>query len=120
MSAQIHLPKDAHPADNSRAVAEVRERDASRDALPRFLGERKYTIRKAAELMMISASRLRRLIGEGQVPHLRLGGRLYVMEADMEAYLADNYLTSRPPTLTRTPRLSMLPPEVTASKHLRR
>lgn len=48
-----------------------------------------YTVPEAADLLRISERFARQLIASGDLPHRRVGRRVLVTEADIDAFLDD-------------------------------
>ena len=84
-----------------------------------FLHERKYDVRKGAEHLGISTATLRRLIQNGDIPILRIGGRIFLLERDLDEFLQGNYSAQRPAKGKLSPSRERLPDKVLNSKHLR-
>lgn len=84
-----------------------------------FLHERKYDVRKGAEHLGISTATLRRLIQNGDIPILRIGGRIFLLEQDLDEFLQGHYSAQRPAKGEWSRSRERLPKEVVASRHLR-
>lgn len=84
-----------------------------------FLHERKYDVRKGAEHLGISTATLRRLIQNGDIPILRIGGRIFLLERDLDEFLQGHYSAQRPAKVELSPSRERLPDKVLNSKHLR-
>lgn len=55
----------------------------------------------AAELLSVSRRTVERLVASGELPHVRIAGRLVrIALSDVEAYVAARRTTSSPPTST--------------------
>ena len=52
---------------------------------------KKLTLKEAAEALRISVSGVRRLLRNGRLPSLKIGERMFLLEADIEAYLQGEY-----------------------------
>lgn len=84
-----------------------------------LLCERKYGVREASRLLNISESGMRRLIYDGQISTLRIGGKIFLLERDLDEFLERGYSTNARTNAEQPRRRERLPKEVISSKHLR-
>ena len=56
-----------------------------------LLEEKKLTLKEAAELMCSSVTSLQRIIRDGELPVIKLGGKTLILARDAEAYLQNRY-----------------------------
>lgn len=84
-----------------------------------LLHQRKYTVPRAAGLVGLGETKLRAMVARGDLPVLDLGGRLLVLESDLESFLAGRY-GRKAPAPKEEKGLPPLPLSVTESKYLRK
>jgi excisionase family DNA binding protein len=75
----------------------------------------------AAKRLGVSENTMRTIVQRGGIPVLRIGGKVLVLERDLDAYLAKSYGLSRPfDKAQRAPgsRLAPLPERVRGSRWL--
>lgn len=82
-----------------------------------ILSERKLTIKAAAELMGLGQTSLRRLIREDSIPVIQMGGKILILERDIEEYLQQHRVVLRNAPVRKS-RLPAAPEFVVQSKHL--
>ncbi len=83
-----------------------------------LLSIRKLSVKEASQLMGLGATSLRRLIHDGQIPVLRIGGKILLLEHDIEKFLRGCHVTLEEQGV-RAPRAQALPDEVVNSPHLK-
>lgn len=101
------------------------ERSAHRPEKPedgasgrRLLHEPKFGIREAAKMMKLGQTNLRRLIRNGELPVIRIGSKILLLESDMERFLNQRHVVIQPaPRRKKNP--SALPDSIAASELLR-
>ena len=83
-----------------------------------LINETKLSVKQAADAMGIGETSVRRLISNGDLLTLRIGGRIFILESDIEDYLRDQYGTAEQGTsdLGRLPRLTT---DIVNSEHLK-
>ena len=69
----------------------MNESDGKKPPRSRLQSEPKLTVKEAAGRIGIGVTSLRRLINEGQLPVLRLGTKILLLERDVEQYLQGHY-----------------------------
>ena len=84
----------------------------------RLLHEPKFGIREAAKMMKLGQTGLRRLIKNGEIPVIRIGSKLILLETDMERFLTGHHVLIRPVPLRKTAAQS-LPESIAASELLK-
>ena len=84
-----------------------------------FLRENKFGITEGAKRLGVSPTTLRRFIRNGDIPFLRVGGKIRLLERDLDAFLEGRYSTTTPASFDQPRRRERLPDEVLHSKHLR-
>mgnify|MGYP001589945833 CR=1 FL=1 len=82
-----------------------------------LLNSRKLSINEASTKMRLGATSLRRLIHNGQIPVLEIGGKILLLEQDIEQYLRGCHVTLAAQNVWK-PRAQALPDEVINSPHL--
>jgi excisionase family DNA binding protein len=84
----------------------------------RLLDAKKLTVPQAARLMGIGQTKMRTIIQQGEMPVLRVGGKVMIIEQDIERYLQGNHGTFVPaPRQAGKPKskLQPLPPDIADS-----
>ena len=56
-----------------------------------LLHARKYSIRDAVGMLGVGQTKLRALIRQGEIPTIRIGSTYFLLESDLEHYLAQHY-----------------------------
>lgn len=82
-----------------------------------LLNARKLGIKEAATMMGIGSTSVRRLIHDGKIPVLKIGGKVMLLEQDIERFLQGCHVTLEEQNV-RTPRAKALPADVVNSPHL--
>ena len=82
-----------------------------------LLQQRKLTVGEASKAMGLGATSLRRLIHGGQIPVLRIGGKILLLEQDIEKFLQGCRVTLKEQSV-RIQHARTLPDEVLNSPHL--
>ena len=80
-----------------------------------LLHQKKYGVREASELMGISQTKVRRMIGKGEINVLRIGGKLLLLEADLEKFMQGQYGPMKDVPVVLKRKLSALPRHVMES-----
>jgi excisionase family DNA binding protein len=80
-----------------------------------LLHQRKYGVKQASELLGIGQTSLRRLICRGEINVLRIGGKVLVLEADIERLLKGCYGPMKEVPAAPKAKLSALPRHVRES-----
>jgi len=86
-----------------------------------LLDERKYSIKDAVKMLGIGVTTMRRIITAGEVPVIRLHGKILILERDLQELLTKHY--GRLKSSANKPVRSHLPPlpkEVRESPYLQR
>lgn len=71
-----------------------------------LLNERKLSIKQAAALMGIGQTSLRRMVRTGLLPVLKIGGKILLLDRDIESYLADCHVFMHETRGIRTRRVA--------------
>jgi len=86
------------------------------DVTDHLLDEQKLSVKQGAAKMGIGQTSLRRIIKQGELPVLKIGGKVLLVARDIEAYLADCHVVLHEQEATRSRRLAE-PEWVTKSEH---
>jgi len=84
----------------------------------KLMEQDKMTTPGAAKIMGISESNLRKIIGRGEIPYVRVGQKKLLLARDIEAYLQGHYVQI--PSIKTHNYVQKLPNEVANSRHLRK
>jgi excisionase family DNA binding protein len=103
LSIKKPVAENAHPAQSSS-----------------LLNQRKYSVPEAATMIGVGETKFREIINAGQIAVLRVGGKILLMEEDLEKYLQANHVTVRAVENKQKGHLPPLPDEIKQSRHLRK
>lgn len=76
---------------NKAKCADLEHSPALTNLSPSLARETKMSLREAAQAMGIGATTLRRLVADGEMPVIKLDGRLVFLERDINDFLAGRY-----------------------------
>jgi excisionase family DNA binding protein len=97
--------------------AKVLQDGSGTDKPTRFIEDRKLTIPEAARAMGIGANSLRRIIGQGRIPVLRMMKKTLLLAADVEAFIGASRSVASAVQRSKT-ALPALPEAIAHSRHL--
>jgi excisionase family DNA binding protein len=100
-------PPPAHRLMHPSSIS-VKQGKANSIATPLLHGQ-KWGVPQAAKALGLGQTRLREIIREGQIPVIRIMGKILILEQDLEDYLQGQYGTLRPTEARASKGLPPLP-----------
>lgn len=91
---------------------------ANTELVGSILTEKKLTVKEGAQALGVGESTLRRLIRDGVIPILRIGGRILLLASDLEVFLQDRHIVVTH-TVEDHGRLPPLPDSVLNSEFIK-
>jgi len=84
-----------------------------------LVAARKLSLTESAKALGISQTSVRRLIQNGHLPILKIGGVIKILERDLEAYLQTEHVRMTPSSVPAQPARRAMPAYLAESKHFR-